>query len=151
MPVIIDGNNLLHSLPTPERNRADVRRRALDQVRHEAMQVFLVFDGPPPVGSPVQEHLGRAHGAILRRRQRRRSSSSNWFPRPADLHRSGWWSLMIVRFATEPAARAPLFGRWPSGAPRPPKATVAYESKLSSHDIADWENYFSTAGESEDS
>jgi predicted RNA-binding protein with PIN domain len=59
MPIIIDGNNLLHSLPIHEQSRDVVRRRALDTVRHEGIHLTVVFDGPPPAGSPEIEHLGR--------------------------------------------------------------------------------------------
>jgi hypothetical protein len=43
VPVLIDGNNLLHSLPSGSNNRSGVRRQVLDAARHE--------DGSSP-GSP---------------------------------------------------------------------------------------------------
>jgi hypothetical protein len=52
MPIIIDGNNLLHSQAKPDRSREAVRRRALEAVRHEGVSLIVVFDGPPPAGSP---------------------------------------------------------------------------------------------------
>lgn len=58
MPIVIDGNNLLHSLPPHQRSREAVRKRVLDQSRHEKISVTVVFDGPPPDGSPATEHLG---------------------------------------------------------------------------------------------
>lgn len=60
MPLLVDGNNLLHRLPPGRRSRAEVRRQVLDLVRHESMQVVVVFDGPPPDGGPASESLGRA-------------------------------------------------------------------------------------------
>ena len=91
MPVIIDGNNFFHSLPGHEQNRDSVRRRALDAVRQGGMSLTVVFDGPPPVGSPDPEHLGRltvrysgassADDLILRLIPRSgRASSSRWPP-----------------------------------------------------------------------
>ena len=58
MPIVIDGNNLLHSLPPDQRSRETVRQRVLDQSRREKISVTVVFDGPPPDGTPSAEHLG---------------------------------------------------------------------------------------------
>jgi len=58
MPIVIDGNNLLHSLPPDQRSREAVRQRVLDQSRREKISVTVVFDGPPPDGAPSVEHLG---------------------------------------------------------------------------------------------
>ena len=58
MPVVIDGNNLLHSLPSGFDNRSGVRRQVLEAVRNEKVRITVVFDGPPSEGSPVVEHLG---------------------------------------------------------------------------------------------
>lgn len=60
MPVIVDGNNLLHSLPLSSRSRHGVRRLTLELVRSEKARVTVVFDGPPPTGAPERESLGRA-------------------------------------------------------------------------------------------
>ena len=60
MPILVDGNNLLHRLPRGSRSRADVRRLVLGAIRHERMAVVVVFDGPPPAGSPEVESLGSA-------------------------------------------------------------------------------------------
>ncbi len=59
MPIIIDGNNLLHSLPSHQRSREAVRQTVLDQSRHEKISVTVVFDGPSPSGSPATESLGQ--------------------------------------------------------------------------------------------
>ncbi len=59
MPIVIDGNNLLHSLPSHQRSREAVRQTILDQSRREKISVTVVFDGPPPDGSPATEHLGQ--------------------------------------------------------------------------------------------
>ncbi|MCD4747802.1 MAG: NYN domain-containing protein [Thermoanaerobaculales bacterium] len=59
MPILIDGNNLLHTLPRSHRDRESVRRLIIEQTRHERISVTVVFDGPPPDGSPATEHLGQ--------------------------------------------------------------------------------------------
>lgn len=59
MPILIDGNNLLHRLPAEHRSREGARTHVLDVSRRERMAVTLVFDGPPPEGRPAEEHLGR--------------------------------------------------------------------------------------------
>lgn len=59
MPIVIDGNNLLHSLPKTQRTREAVRQTVLDQSRREKISVTVIFDGPPPTGSPETEHLGQ--------------------------------------------------------------------------------------------
>ncbi len=58
MPIVIDGNNLLHRLPAADRSRTAVRREVLDATRHETISVTVVFDGPPPQGAPARESLG---------------------------------------------------------------------------------------------
>ena len=59
MPIVVDGNNLLHQLPHSLRSRSALRSLLLDLVRREGMQVTVVFDGGPPAGTPAREHLGR--------------------------------------------------------------------------------------------
>jgi hypothetical protein len=151
MPVLIDGNNLLHSLPTAHRNRADVRQHALEQVRHEALQVFLVFDGPPPDGSPVMEHLGRVtvqySGAVT-------ADDVIIGLVPGGRSASQWVVVTDDRAlrnrARSKGASVRTLAEW-RGRRRPRKRRSAFESKLSSRDIADWESYFSTPSESEES
>jgi hypothetical protein len=59
VPILVDGNNLLHRLPSGQRDRATLRRLCLELVRRESAQVTVVFDGAPPAGSPRTERLGR--------------------------------------------------------------------------------------------
>jgi predicted RNA-binding protein with PIN domain len=59
MPILVDGNNLLHRLPPGQQSRTAVRQLTLDLVRRESVRVSLVFDGPPPPGTPARENLGR--------------------------------------------------------------------------------------------
>ncbi len=59
MPILVDGNNLLHQLPPARRSRAELRRLCLELVRREGLRVTVVFDGAPPAGTPATERLGR--------------------------------------------------------------------------------------------
>ena len=59
MPLLVDGNNLLYTLPQHQRDRGELRRLSLDLVRRGGGQVVVVFDGPPPPGAPEREELGR--------------------------------------------------------------------------------------------
>lgn len=115
------------------------------------MQVVLIFDGPPPEGSPVTEHLGRltvqysgtatADDVIVGMVPGGRSASQ--------------WVVVTNDLGLRDRARAKGAGvrtlaEW-RGRRRPRKPRSFYESKLSSHDIADWEEYFSSESEREDS
>jgi len=144
MPIIIDGNNLLHSLPDHERSREVVRRRVLDTVRHEEIRLTVVFDGPPPAGSPEIEHLGRvsvhysgqssADDVILRLLPPR-GRASEWVVVTDDralgsrVRERG----AQVRTLNEWRSRRPKKTRHPSPGP-----------KLSSREIGDWEIYFAS-------
>ena len=151
MPVVIDGNNLLHRLPPEQRSRADVRRRALDLVRHESVRLVVVFDGPPPAGSPTDEHLGKVHvrysGAA--------SADDVILKLLPDGRAAAQWVVVtndrrLGDLARSKGAGVRTLAEW-LGRRGAPKKRDGYESKLSSHAIADWERYFSTGGEPEDS
>jgi hypothetical protein len=58
MPILVDGNNLLHQLPRSERSREAVRRGVLERTRGQRQRVTVVFDGPPPQTAPDVESLG---------------------------------------------------------------------------------------------
>ena len=144
MPVIIDGNNLLHSLPSREQNRKSVRRRALDTVRHEGMSLTVVFDGPPPVGSPDPEHLGR-----LTIRYSGASSADDLILRllPKAGRASEWVVITDDRAlrgrVSERGAQVRTLQEWQSRRPRKPRREPR-EPKLSSREVADWETFFSS-------
>lgn len=150
MPVIIDGNNLLHSLPSHERERESVRRTALDTVRHESMRLIVVFDGPPPAGSPEVEHLGRvivrysgnaaADDLILDLLQSR-GRASEWVVVSDD--------RALGRKVRERGATVRTLRQWRSRNPRKRKSKTP-EPRLSSHDVADWQKYFSAGEDDED-
>ena len=144
MPVIIDGNNLLHSLPSQEQNRDGVRRRALDTVRHGGMSLTVVFDGPPPVGSPDPEHLGR-----LTIRYSGASSADDLILRllPRSGRASEWVVVTDDRAlrdrVREQGAQIRSLSQWRARKPKKSRRP-SRESKLSSHEIEDWEAYFTS-------
>jgi len=147
MPVIIDGNNLLHSLPTDQRDRSGVRRRALDVVRHEGTRLTVVFDGPPPPGSPDVEHLGR----VVVRYSGSSSADDVIVGLLASRGRAVDWVVVsddrvLRKRVRERGARVRTLREWRSRTPRKPRRSTA-ESKLSSREIADWEAYFSSGGD----
>jgi hypothetical protein len=149
MPLLIDGNNLLHSLPPSERSRGDVRHLVLEAVRHERLQVTVVFDGPPPDGSPKVEHLGR-----VTVRYSGSSSADDLILRVLpDGSRTSEWVVVtgdreLGRRVRDCGGRVLSLGEWHRRKPRQPRKP-AHQPKLSSHDIADWETYFSGAREND--
>jgi len=150
MPLVIDGNNLLHSLPSTQRSRDEVRRRVLDAVRHETLQVTIVFDGPPKTGSPAVEHLGRVtirySGAstadeVILQLLPKRSGAANWTVVTDDRD---------LRFRVRQAGgHVRSLAEWRRRRPRSPRRP-AHEPKMSSHEVADWERYFATAEDDDD-
>ena len=150
MPIVVDGNNLLHRLPPSQRTRADVRRRALEIVRNETVHVVVVFDGPPPEGSPETEHLGRvtvrysgalaADDVIVELIPNGRGATQ--------------WVVVTDDRALGERARGKGAGvrslaEWRSR--RPPVRRTDVQPRLSSREIAEWEEYFSARGETDDS
>jgi hypothetical protein len=149
MPVIIDGNNLLHNLPTDQRDRSSVRRQALDAVRQEATSLTVVFDGPPPAGSPAVEHLGRVAVHY--------SGSSSADDVIVGLLKSSGraaeWVVVTDDRALrdrvrECGAKVRTLSDWRKRRSRTGRR-AAREPRLSSREIADWEAYFSSSGEDE--
>jgi len=150
MPLLIDGNNLLHSLPAPERSRLDVRRLVLEAVRHERLQVTVVFDGPPPNASPKIEHLGR-----VTIRYSGSSSADDMILRvlPSGGQASQWAVVTDDRElgnrVRDRGGRVLSLGEWHSRRPKTPRRPT-HEPKLSSHDIANWEGYFANNRDDDD-
>ena len=142
MPVIIDGNNLLHSLPRAERSRRDVRRKALDAVRREGIQLTVVFDGPPPKGSPPIEHLGRVN---VRYSGSETADAVIVTMLPTGRKAADWVVVTDDRglqaAVKERGAAIRTLREWTTRRPkkRPQKQ---HQSKLSSREIEDWEKYF---------
>jgi len=150
MPIAVDGNNLLHHLPPSQRTRAEVRRRALEIVRNETVQVVVVFDGPPPQGSPETEHLGRVtvrySGAV--------SADDVILGIIPGGRGASQWVVVTDDRALGARARGKGAGvrtlaEWRSR--RPPIRRTDFQPRLSSHEIAEWEEYFSGRDETDDS
>ncbi len=150
MPIAVDGNNLLHRLPPSQRTRADVRRLTLEVVRNETIQIVVVFDGPPPPGSPVTEHLGRVtirySGAV--------SADDMIFELIPDGRSASQWVVVTDDRALGARARGKgavvrTLAEWRSR--RPPPSRTDFQSRLSSNEIAEWQEYFSARDETDDS
>ena len=143
MPLLIDGNNLLHSLPRSERSRSDVRHLVLEKVRHERLQVTVVFDGPPPDGSPKVEHLGQ-----VTVRYSDSSSADDVILRALPIGPSAsQWAVVtddreLGNRVRDRGGRVLSLGELNNRKPKPPRRST-HEPRLSSHDVADWEEYFS--------
>lgn len=142
MPLIIDGNNLLHSLPRGDRNRSEVRRQVLEAVRQQRVRVTVVFDGPPPTGTPELEHLGsvtvRYSGQL---------SADNVILDLVSAGNAADWVVIsddreLRNLARELGAAVRSLGEW-KGRRSKPRRRAGREPKLSSHEIAEWEKYFS--------
>ena len=143
MPIIIDGNNLLHSLAKEEQNRDSVRRQALDVVRGGGMSLNVVFDGPAPEGSPDTEHLGR-----LTIRYSGTTSADNLI---LGLLRSGNASDWVVVTddralrdrVRERGGQVRTLNDWRSRNPRKRRHPLR-EMKLSPREVSDWETFFAS-------
>jgi predicted RNA-binding protein with PIN domain len=150
MPVIVDGNNLLHRLPRPQRSRAEVRQRTLELVRHEALKVVVVFDGPPPEGSPLTEHLGR----VTVRYSAAAAADDLIIDMVPEGRAASQWVVVtddrgLRARARSKGASVRTLDQWRGR--RPQARRPHHESRLSSHEIAEWEEYFSSGGESDES
>ncbi len=142
MPVIVDGNNLLHSLPPDVRSRHDVRRLMLELARAEKVRATVVFDGPPPPGSPEQEHLGivtivyagsRSADEIIVNRLPKGPNAKNWTVVTDD--------RALAAQVRHTGAQLKSLREWRTKlaqVQRPEKRDVS----LSKSEVAEWEEYF---------
>jgi hypothetical protein len=150
MPVIIDGNNLLHNLPAHERNRSSVRQQALDSVRHQRTSLTVVFDGPPPSGSPAVEHLGQ----VVVQYSGSSSADDVIVGLLASRGRAADWVVVtddrdLRNRVRERGARVRTLQEWRTRGSREARRATA-EPKLSSREIAEWEEYFSSSSNDDD-
>ena len=150
MPIIIDGNNLLHTLPKHERNREAVRRRTLETVRHEGVSLTVVFDGPPPSGSPALEHLGR----VTVRYSGRSSADDVIVGLLPPKGRASEWVVVtddrgLRDRVLEHGARVRALKEWRARRPQKPRH-ISPGPKLSSREVADWEEFFSSDGDNDE-
>jgi uncharacterized protein YaiI (UPF0178 family) len=142
MPLLIDGNNLLFRLPTDQRSRSAVRKQVLDLTRHEAILVTVVFDGPPPAGVPVRESLGKTT-VVYAGSQTADDVIIGMLP---DGPAARQWSVITDDRGLADRVRARGAGvrrlaEWQGRKKQKPRPSK-FESKLSSRDIADWEDFF---------
>ena len=142
MPLLVDGNNLLHRLPRSDRSRPAVRAMVLEATRHERMSVVVVFDGPPPAGSPEREVLGpvtviysgaAAADDVIIGRIPAGASARQWVVVTDDRGLAGR--------ARERGAAVRTLGEW-SARPRRAPSRKHGEAKLSSREVAEWEKVF---------
>jgi hypothetical protein len=142
MPILIDGNNLLHRLPRPDRSRERVRRLVLDTCRRERVQAIVVFDGPPPPGAPAREDLG----AVTVVYAGSSTADDVIIGRIPPGSRAGDWVVVtddrgLQRRAKSSGAKIRTLAEWQKRRqPPPPKPRI--ESKLSSREVEEWEEYF---------
>ena len=113
-------------------------------MRHEGIRLTVVFDGPPPAGSPQLENLGRvsiqysggssADDVILRLLPPR-GRALEWVVVTDD--------RALRDSVRERGAQVRSLDEWRSRMPRKPRH-LSRESKLSSREIDDWEAYFAS-------
>ena len=149
MPILLDGNNLLHRMPKAQRSRAAVRSQVLDATRHESMSVTVVFDGPPPAGSPARESLGK----VIVVYSGSRSADDVIVGMVPAGSAAKQWSVVtddrgLANRVRDRGAKLRRLAEW-QGRRRRQSRPSTFESKLSSRDVADWENFFSK-GEPDD-
>ncbi|HSL19647.1 MAG TPA: NYN domain-containing protein [Methylomirabilota bacterium] len=151
MPIVVDGNNLLHLLPRPERSRAAVRRQVLDATRHETLSVTVVFDGPPPEGAPDRESLGRVTVVYAGSR----SADDVIVALLPEGAAARQWSVvtddrgLAERVRARGAAVRRLADWQRRRRPQQPQRPQV-ESKLSSREIEEWESYFADVPDADD-
>jgi len=143
MPILIDGNNLLHRLPRSQRSRADVRTQVLEITRRETLSVIVVFDGPPPTGSPARESLGKVT-VVYSGSRAADDVIIGLLPGGAEAKQ---FSVVtddrgLADRARERGAKVRRLAEWRGRKKQEPPRRSTFESKLSSHDVADWENFF---------
>ena len=144
MPILLDGNNLLHRLPASARSRSAVRALVLDATRHERMSVVVVFDGPPLRGAPAEETLGRV---VVVYSGARTADETIVGRIPGGRAARQWVVVTDDRGLAERArllgASTRTLGEWMART-RPAPARPRTEPKLSSREVAEWEEFFSS-------
>jgi hypothetical protein len=122
----------------------------LDLVRRESLQVVVVFDGPPPQGSPSVEHLGRV---TVRYSGVAAADDVIIGMLPAGREAAQWVVVTDDRAlrarARSKGSSVRTLAEWRGR--RPPPRRSAQESRLSSHEITQWEEFFAQGDDNEDS
>ena len=151
MPILIDGNNLMHTLPAGSRSRAGVRKLTLDRIRHERVRVYLVFDGPAPDNRSTGEELGqlsivfsgqRSADDVIMKRIPRGGSAADWTVITNDRE--------LLQRARSAGARVRRLDQWGRSRALKRRTRPTPEAKLSSHDIDQWETFFAEGKKSGD-
>jgi len=145
VPLLLDGNNLMHRLPAGSRDRRSVRNRALDLVRRQQVTITVVFDGPPPPGFPERERLGRV--TILYSGKRSADDVIVDLLPPGS--RAADWTVItddreLTRRVKERGARTRALGSWIAARRGPDRAsgTSPHEPRMSPNELAEWEAFF---------
>jgi uncharacterized protein YaiI (UPF0178 family) len=151
MPILLDGNNLLHRLAKADRSRGAVRRQVLEATRHETISVTVVFDGPPPGGAPERESLGRATVVY----SCSRSADDVIVGMIPAGSRARQWTVVtddrgLAERVKDRGGGVRSLAQWRGRRTRSTPARPRVESKLSSGEIAEWEAFFSNRSESDD-
>jgi uncharacterized protein YaiI (UPF0178 family) len=151
MPILLDGNNLLHALPRSARSRAEVRRLVLDATRHESLSVTVVFDGPPPTGAPPREHLGSVT-VVYAGSATADDVIVGLLPGGAAARQ---WSVVtddrgLADRVRERGATVRRLADWRRRRKQRLPRRIEMESKLSSRDVAEWEQFFAEGDEDND-
>lgn len=144
MPILLDGNNLLHRMPKSQRRRSAVRKQVLETTRHETMSVTVVFDGPPPDGAPARENLGRVTVVYAGSRSAD-DVIVNMLP---DGPAAKQYTVItddrgLADRVRDRRAKVRPLAEWQGRRKQKAPRRSTFESKLSSHDVQDWEDFFS--------
>ena len=143
MPVLVDGNNLMYLLAAGDRSRTGVRRLVLDLARRERITVTIVFDGPPPAGTPEIERLGRvtvrysgtaSADEVILRLLPAGNAARSWTVVSGDRE--------LVDRARNRGARTRPAREWAAKLPPSGAKTAARDRALSVDEVAEWERYF---------
>ena len=143
MPILIDGNNLLHRMPRGERSRTAVRAQVLEATRNERMSVTVVFDGPPPAGASSRESLGNVTIAY----SGARSADDTIIASIPHGNAAVQFSVVtddrgLAARAKDRGAKVRTLAQWRGRRRQAAPARPRIESKLSSREVTEWEAFF---------
>jgi len=150
MPIILDGNNLLHRMPRADRSRSAVRMQVLEITRRESMSVTVVFDGPPPAGVPAKEALGNV--TVIYAGQR--TADDVIFSLLPSGPAAKQWSVVtddrgLAIRVKDRGAKVRRLAEWQGRPRQKTPARPRVESKLSSREVSEWESFFADRPEDE--
>jgi len=105
--------------------------------------VIVVFDGPPPTGAPARESLGKVT-VVYSGSRAADDVIIGLLPGGAEAKQ---FSVVtddrgLADRARERGAKVRRLAEWRGRKKQEPPRRSTFESKLSSHDVADWENFF---------